>query len=289
MGTRLIVQNPKAQLLAELQAADLLLGCRGIPSDATIHRTRLHIKKARAALRLLSPSLRAKRYRKVQLALRNAGKTLRRARDSAVADETLARIARRTLHMKPAIQALEQSWRRHEDAGRAPLTPRDCRRVRIELGQAAALVRGLSLRWRDEELLPAVARTYRKAYHAYRRAARTQSKRAWHKCRKQTKYLYYQLAFTDASRKLRGTLQQTRVLESTLGKQRDLALLASDIRHRTVEASAGAAGVLEYLRNARERLQSRVDHHAVALFRTKPSAFAQQLQEHGGPIRSQMK
>jgi hypothetical protein len=242
----------------------------------------LHVKKARAVLRLLSRSVRSRQYRKVRLGLRRTNKTLRRSRDSTVARETLASITHRTLYMKPAIQVLEQSWQRHENPGHVPLTIRDCRRARNELRQLATLIReGFSRTSREGELLAAVDRTYRKAYHAYRRAARMQSKQAWHECRKQTKCLYYQLVFTHASRRLPGVLQQAHLLESTLGKQRDLALLASDIRRRTVEANAGAAGVLAYLREARRRLQHRIDQQAAALFCTKPSVFAQRMQRQG--------
>ncbi len=279
LGARLIVPNPKAQLLSELLAADLLLGGPGIPTGNAIHQARVHIKKARAVLQLLSASVPSRRYRKVKLPLQLANEILRRARDSTVVRETLASIASRALYINPAIQSLEQSWRRHQDPGHAPLSPRDCRRVRVELRRAAKLIdEGFAHQNRDDELRSAVARTYRKAYRAFRHAARTQSRQEWHKCRKMTKCLYYQLAFTDASRSLPGIVQQAHVLESTLGRQRDLALLARYIRRRTVDASAGAPGVLVYLRKAGERLQRRIDRDAVALFSVHPSAFAKRLQ-----------
>jgi CHAD domain len=217
------------------------LGRRGIPGDDAIHHARLHIKKARAALRLLPRWSRKKPCRKAKLALRSVSKTLRRSRDSAVAREALATVARRAPHLKSAIQTLEQSWRRHEGAGHALSTAHDCRRARMELGRAAILVHeGASTQWRAEELLLALGRTYRRAYRAYHCAARTQSERAWHECRKQTKCLCYQLVFTGASRRLHGMLRQAQLLESTLGKLRDLALLARQIRRRTVETDAGA-------------------------------------------------
>jgi len=274
----MIVRNPKFQLLRELQAANRLLGCQATPTDAAIHRTRLHIKKARAVLRLLTQSQGTTRYKKVQHALQGANRILRRSRDYTVARDTLAALARRTMHMKPAVQAIEQSWRRHGDPLYAPLTPRDCRQARIELGRAAKFVRGgFSKQYRAEELFVALTRTYRDAHKAYRHAARTHSKRMWHECRKQSKCLYYQLVITEVSRGLPGTLRQAHLLESTLGRQRDLALLAREIRRRTVDTSAGASGVLLYLCNRCKRLQRRVDRYAATLYRTKPSAFAKRM------------
>ena len=276
------MRNPKAQLITELQAADLLLGCQGTPTDAAIHRTRLHIKKARALLRLLIQSGRAKRYRTVQIALRGANKALRRSRDSRVVRETLATLARRTPYLKPAILALDQSWRRHEDLAHRPLTSGESRQARVEIGRAVQLVReGFAKPCGEEELLSALTRTYRKAHRAYRHATRTQSRQEWHECRKQTKCLYYQLLVTDLWHRRATILREAHLLESTLGKQRDLTLLAREIRLRAAYASAGTAGILLYIGNRRSRLQRRVDHYARRLFRLKPSAFKRQLQPNG--------
>jgi hypothetical protein len=230
-------------------------------------------------LRLLPASARAKRYRKVKLALRRANGILRDVRDSAVARETLGSIARRLPTMRPAILALEQLWLLRGDP-RSMLSARDCRRAHNDLKEAARLIRkGFARQWRDHKLLLEVTNTYRKASRFYRRAARTHSKHAWHECRKQTKCLYYQLNFMGLPKSRGAILQQVRLLESTLGRQRDIALLAKQIRRLNIDSVAGASDVLLYLHKRHRALQRLVNRYAAALFRSDPSAFARRVHQ----------
>jgi CHAD domain-containing protein len=282
------VRKVTTQALSELRAANQLLSCQGKPSDEAIHRARLHIKKTRAVLRLLPASARAKWYRDIKLALRRANKILRTSRDGTVARETLESIARRVPAWHTAIRAVKQSWEQHEIARHPPPKLDDYRLARADLERAALLIRQESSRqWPQKKLLSAVTRSYRKAYHCYRHAVRTDSTRAWHECRKSTKCLYYQMLFMGLSRSCRETLQQSHLLESTLGKQRDLALLAKAIGHLGAGSTADGSEILLHLHQRRRHLRRHVSDYAASLFRNKPSKFARQLLGPGdasGPI-----
>lgn len=274
------MRNLHKRLLTELLGARLLLARSRSPSDTAIHGARQHVKRARAILRLLSSAIGLKTYRQVNLALRDVNRVLRQARDRAVIMQTLESIGVREPQMKPASLRIRAFWRRHRDDGRAPAVPSIDRRAALAgLTRATAAVHKCPLAPKlERSALTAIRSSYRKAQKAYRHASRTGSQADWHECRKQTKYLYYQLQFTKVrSLKRPRAIYEARVLGSVLGKERDLALLAAELERTGVDRSAAGGAMLLRVDHRRARLQRRCAAHGARLFRDKASAFARGL------------
>ena len=283
------MRAPQQSLLTEMHAAQALLARTRGPSDAAIHLARQHVKRARAILRLVStagPAL----YRQVNRVLRDANRALREARDRAVVSETLRSLGVRKPYLQPAISDIESYWRLHRGDGHGLAVPAQDRHAALDaLALAAAAVRNSRRLARsfEQDIPAAIQMSYRKARQAYRRAARKSSDAAWHECRKQTKYLHYQLQIADEQQwQHPGALDQSDRLQSMLGKQRDLALLTAELQRTGADRGAAGKAVLLCIKRRRARLARKCDDCGRELFLHKAAAFAQRLRNKAMAERS---
>src|SRR5262249_35021810 len=77
----------------QVRAALRSLDDPGLRSDETVHDTRMHLKRARAGLRLLREAMGKKRYRHENALVRDIGRPLTDLRDARVLLDTLKDIA----------------------------------------------------------------------------------------------------------------------------------------------------------------------------------------------------
>src|SRR5262245_24102563 len=90
--------QPGAVTAALRDSVSAALGCIGGKSeisDGDAHEARKQLKRARAALRLLKPSLADVIYRRENLALRNAGRVISPLRDAKAQLDILAALRKR--------------------------------------------------------------------------------------------------------------------------------------------------------------------------------------------------
>lgn len=163
-----------------------------MPNEAAIHAARKHIKKARAALRLLGdehhPSLAA-----CEGALRAAGHALAPSRDAAVLLRTIDALsrARPPKATASALQALRQGWQ-------TPGTPQpgaaDLQAARVALQESGASLIGYSSADCDFDVLArGFAAAYRAGRRALKRALRNPDAERLHALRRQLKHHLYHL------------------------------------------------------------------------------------------------
>jgi len=248
-------------LLAQVAGAQRQLGQRSLLSDANVHAARRHVKRARALLRLLRATLGRKSYRRFDHELRDANRELCAGRDRAVVFDTLRATGTLRPHLRAAVSTVHSLLQRHLPV-ESSLTPAAAsspgHAARTHLLRFSAEFRRSTAPESDAGSISAgVAARYRKGRRLFRRARRTDDLTDWHACRRQTKYLYYQLQWLRPTSSARqAVLRLARGLEETIGKEHDLALLQQALRDYCATSTAAAA-IDAYLRQRRRELRSK--------------------------------
>jgi CHAD domain-containing protein len=254
------VQQCREIFVRQLQGAVEELGAR----KPNIHGARKQLKRARATLRLLRPTIGEELYRRENIAARDAARPLSKARDEEVLSQALAGLVerfgpiasglqlRRSARQLPAKQlaAIKRALERSVTRARAWDLDQDAGWDAIEQGLHA---------------------TYRRARRALRRARKDRATEDLHEWRKQTKYLWHQLQlFTPLAPGPIGELaDEYHQLADYLGDEHDLAVL----RER-------ASGKLtELVERRREELQDKAFALGERLYADQARKFVHDLQK----------
>lgn len=253
--------------------------------NSPVHRTRKHLKKARAALRLLRGVVAREDFERARARLRSVAHLLSEIRDAEVRFHTVQQLGHLlqieddgVLHDAEAFLGLEldsflaafSDWK--EEAGRG-LT-----KVRREMNG-----------WGVDALsCKQVRRTVEKAYRRGRRSLRAANEKptaeGFHTFRKRAKELMYQLRILAPLHPL--LLQQQvsylEVLTEHLGNAHDLAFLEQRlIKHSKKGEDDRAAEALSELIGLREKeLQRTAAALGERFYAEKPKAFARRISEY---------
>lgn len=256
-------------------------------TDASIHRARTSLKKARAALRLLRGALGHARYRVTNRLLRDAGRPLSELRDATVMIEQLAELGKsaRLRKDRAALERVRRELARRESDVRGRV-----------LGRARTLERQLEglrrmheriLKWRHgtdrwRTLREGLEHTYAQGREAHEAAREQPTVERLHEWRKQVKYLRYQVVLLeqllpDRRRSLSAPLHR---LSDLLGDDHDLAVLRARIvgtarrgSRRARPSETARAAVVEVLDRRRQRLQRQALKLGESLYRATPGQF----------------
>ncbi len=266
-----------ARRIACAQITDALRALERRPlSDGDVHSARKSLKKARAMLRLLRPSIGDRAYRRENTLLRDAARPLSAVRDAKVLLQRLERL-QRCLRARggpsPPVE-LQRILRRE----RIDLRRKLSRDSKPFAGQLEVLRegRGRARRWRvgrkGWSLLGAgLARVYTQARRARSRAEADQTAETLHEWRKQTKYLWHLLQVLEPLGAPVGRLAQTaHGIADALGEDHDLWVL----RARIATGVAARAG--------RRRLLSLIERRSTQL-RARAFALGRRLYADSGP------
>ncbi|HEX3693680.1 MAG TPA: CHAD domain-containing protein [Solirubrobacteraceae bacterium] len=246
-----------------------------------VHETRKAIKRMRALARLLRCQIGEGEFRRVDAALRDAGRELAGARDAAVRAATLRQLRERhpeVLAIAP-IDALAVQLER-EGAGSAdgsgnpePVVLRDVDRMRGELllwqqvdYDTDALTRGLRLLYRSG----------RRRYRNVKRSHGCDPQRM-HDWRKRVKGLYYALDMLGGKQAhaMAAITRRAERLGDVLGDEHDLWMLAEYVSSERAPAEETArALLLELIERRREQLRMKALRLGSRLYSRKPARFA---------------
>ena len=272
--------EPKAArklLLRQLRKARACLRAR--PGDEQIHSARKHIKKARALLRMLEPSLGRRTWRRGEAALRAAARPLSAVRDAKIMTDTFEQLLKsRARVLLKGRRRLAASLARHHRETRAAV-------VR-EPGGLAAACRSLrrATRTLDAPLnggRRALLRSPGKLYRAGRRQLlRNQCEpavdtlHAWRKC---SKYLYHQLEVlaTHCPPETSRLARAFHALSDDLGEDHDLALLRAHValHPESLPDPEEREDLVRLIEEARLERQQRVFRSAAQLYARRPRDF----------------
>jgi len=276
--------TPKAArrlLLQHVKRARQCLAAR--PGDEQIHRARKRIKKARALLRLLEPSMGRRTFARTEGALRAAAKPLSSVRDSKILTETFDRLmkSRAKVRLK-GREHLHQALARHHRQVRAAVSrdPHGVTAARRALDRARKSCDG-ALHGGRGALLKSPGRLYRagrRALAASRREAAVDTLHAWRKC---AKYLSHQLEALGphCPAQTRLLARELHSLSDELGEDHDLAMLRAHLAGHP-EALADAeerADLVRLIEEARLERQERVLRNGARLYARPPKLFRSEL------------
>jgi CHAD domain-containing protein len=251
-------------LLAQLVLVRRLLNSPPVPADSSIHEARKGLKRARAALRLLRPSIGERQYRVANTALRNAAVPLSAVRDGKILLEILRAL---TQHAAPASRvpaiAVHRLLLRERRRARAAMLRND-----IGLALSARTVTGVSqavkrcpwVNGEPQAAGDAVKHNYRKLCLAFATAKGRPSDGNLHEWRKQTKYTLHelQLLFVKKSKYIVKLIHRLHRLAERLGDDHDLAVLRHKVRQNrgTLGPSATFRPLIDSIEHRRAALQS---------------------------------
>ena len=248
------------------RAVDELEGRRSDDIGTAVHEARKHLKKSRAAIRLVRDDLGANVRRDENAALRDAQARLSGARDAEVLLETLAQLqgSSNGRLSAPAAAALRGALRKRRDAAR--------RQAHDERAEAiadleAARVRVASWPLSEEDFTTAakgLRRIYRDGRRAQRAATATVAPEAWHEWRKRVKDLWYaaRILRSAAPVELGAIVDEADALGQLLGDHNDLAVLRAAVDDH---ADATTDHQAEQLRAAIDEAASGLRRSAIPL------------------------
>jgi CHAD domain-containing protein len=251
------------------------------PSDASIHKARKAIKKARALWLLLRRTLPKAVYRDASACLREAGRPLGAARDAKILIVAVDRLAAqahgtatvgslRTLR----VTLLEHGTQVKRAIRRAPagitLSRHALSSARQQIQSCVIGKHGWSA------LGKGLCRVYRRGRRAYRTARLERRPEQLHEWRKQAKYLHHQLTVLKPlwKRPIGKLSDEAGELADKLGDDHDLVILCARVRASDLRFHAGARRkVVTLIRHERDRLQDAAFRLGARIYEEKPSDF----------------
>lgn len=266
------------QIDGAIKASRVARNGKGSP----VHRTRKHLKKARAALRLLAVDVKGERFQRENRRLRAVGRLISDVRDAEVRLETVKQL--RSEPNEPCghsgaeteeLLAFELDSFIAAFAGWQEEAARNLERAREGIG-----------RWELPDLTSAkVCCAVRKSYctgrHALKRVEKKETAKRFHTLRKRAKELRHQLRLLrPLQRALFGEMvRDLKALSDTLGHAHDLSFVAQRLR-----SIAGATGrkrqnrALPALLKTREKDLWRTSSAlAERFYALKPKEFSAQI------------
>jgi hypothetical protein len=252
------------------QARDVL-DCRSGLQDELVHRARKDLKRARAALHLLRPSLSRQSYEMQKTAIRSAAAALGGVRDCRVICAALDRIEPACALSLPSpahrlrLQLIETSQR-----ARDRLSGKVMQDLRETLARALEAIAAEPVRFLSRAVVAReLAKRYRKGRIARDSIGARQSAGRFHEWRKQTQCLRYQLSILKRSPRLRRRLRRVAEL---LGEDHDLWMLSRTIR-RLSQHTHAYTEMLSHIRRRRSELQRAAARAGRMAYRRAPSEF----------------
>lgn len=250
-------------LRKEIRRADKALHRPGA-GDEDIHDARQHIKKGRAALRLLRCALSKSQFEAEDALLRRAAQPLGTLRDDRILLQSLKDIV---VHYRGATplsgtRTLRSRLTRDLTLDRAKFLDGDggLRKARRALHEARRCARRLPKVPRATELFRALRHAYGRGRAAFKQSRNSPDAEHLHALRKQAKYLAHQLRVLPPARgaTISRSASAFHKLSDDLGDHHDLTILGDRIAHCAQVFPDGESQI---------RLLALIDQHRVALER----------------------
>lgn len=268
--------------LAHIDAAVARIGRGSSMTDLDVHEARKSIKRARAILKLLRPSLTARTYALSKDELRDAGRALAAVRDARVIADRFDEVLQRTdlrrfsvSHLAARLHAEAALSRRARSGGALDpevaltgLTAARKRLVRVSLPARNWAPLGTGFR-----------SIYRSGRQAVPGRTQLESAEVMHEFRKQVKSYWHALeAFAPLRPTQIGrTIRSAKRLADMLGEDHDLALLADRLRTLPVSPDEPVQTLLDAIELRQRRLRRKALEIGAALYEKPPAVMTAQL------------
>jgi CHAD domain-containing protein len=259
-------------------------------TDKEVHSARKNLKRARAMLRLLRPSIGKRAYHRENGSLRDCARGLSMLRDGrALLDTaTLLRARVRSADERSAVRRLAALLEHDHMLARRALT-----RDRTAIDAMRETLRSSYRRtahWRPRPGTDRPGRGVRRVYSrgcaAQKRAQAHRTAANLHELRKQTKYLYHQLEALEPLQPGRITrlAERMRQLADLLGDEHNLNVLRARVAHSPLERR-DRIRLRRIIDHARAKLDRAALARAHRMYRQPPAVFAALLDRRAPPVR----
>ncbi|ASK36275.1 CHAD domain-containing protein [Alloalcanivorax mobilis] len=247
-------------------------------SPGQVHDTRVASKKLRALWRLMATLGHDKNAARRDKALKRAAAALSPSRDAQVAGDTLERLAAASHRQfeQQALRQIAQQLRENGPASTMPDKPADLEGV-FETG--LTLWSELNVDATGAEVGEALARQYALGRRLLEQARERDDEQSWHRFRKGTKFLLYQLEALDEPELDTLPLRGLRKLGKRLGDMHDLHMVNGLLRRHARQAEEREPFVIarQVVSRHEARLREDVEQRARRLFALKPKIFLRHL------------
>lgn len=257
-------------------AVDVLSLSPHADPDDVIHDVRKRCKRVRALLRLVRNDIGEDVYRRENVALRDASRSLSPVRDAAVMVQVHDDVVRAGALSSPDVRSALRE--RHEDLRHQLLQGDALPRVRQSLAAVVARSETWPVTSVEWDLLGAgIKRVYRRGRKAMAAAYEDPSTERFHQWRNRVKYLRHQLRFLEElwPDVLRGNARSAGALSDVLGDEHDLAVLERAVV--AVARNGEAETLASFVASHRELLRVRARPIGLRLYAEKPSRFVARL------------
>lgn len=278
MTSHALPSDPAAVLRSSLRA-ELVAAARSLDRRRRdVHGARKHIKRARALARLLRDVIGEAAYRRLNMDLRNVGRSLARMRDAEIVLLTLRAVAKED----PALRAGLAQWRR------ALQLQRDARRRAID-GRVSLIRRRIERigtrpisdqcsGW--EPIARALRRTYKRGRHALETARDEPTAEHLHEWRKRVQHYRHQREALGAlaPQRKRTLARKLHELSELLGADHDLFVLSERAARsgRHLDSRTQAA-LQKAIARQRRKLQREAFALGARLYAEKPHKVVRPL------------
>lgn len=260
---------------ARAAALEALGARRALEEPADVHEARKHLKRGRAFLRLCEVGGQRRAAGELRRELRDAGRELAEIRDREAVLEALGE-PDGTERIPPSVLASLRAAATRDPQGEAATLARVAGELVRTEGRAAAL----EGRTGPGDWGAALAKAYRRARKAWRRARSNPSADALHELRRRTKDLRYQMEWLTPvwPAVLEGWTGELHALTDDLGRIQDIRVL------RVSGHGLGDPGdrrrlawALQGLRRERRRTLRSAFRRSQRLFAEAPRAFRKRM------------
>ncbi len=201
--------------------------------DSPVHETRKHLKKARAAVRMISDEVLHAHFRREHRCLRNVARLISEIRDAEVRLQTVRELRELSPRSKNRnFRETEELLAFELDSFFAAFSD-----WQIEAKTKLTRVRDRIARWPIEDLTckamrQAAQRSYKRGRQALRRALKKPTTKNFHAFRKEAKQLWYQLRILRPLHPpiLKELGDELKMIGQHLGHAHDLAFLAERLK-----------------------------------------------------------
>ena len=244
----------------------------------TVHETRKHLKKLRAALELVAPEAGRQRYAREDKCVRQIGKIVSHLRDAHVRLQTLMELResdeQRFAHLENLLSIERESFSAAFAGWQKQAVPK------LEsLNNRLAQWPLDDLTWKS--VCAAVTKSYRRGRTALDRALKKPSAECMHAWRKEVKQLWYQLRLLQPLNRvvLEKIAADAKTLGQLLGYDHDYAFLLErfDDKQPEPELKKERADLGNLIRKRGRRLRRNATELGRRFYAEPPKAFAKRI------------
>jgi CHAD domain-containing protein len=273
------------------RAVDELTGAVKDDPVTAVHEARKALKKARSLLRLGRGTIEPEERRRLNAALRDAGRALSSARDAEVMIQAVDDLAERFAGQVPrnTFDAIRQHLQAERDPARQRLLAGLTDQVAGELRWVSLGVDDWRIRrggWKALE--PGLLRGYAGGRDLLATARQKPSVENLHEWRKRAKDLWYHLRMLKPLSPgiVGGQADEAHKLADLLGDDHDLAVLREELESRAGGLAVDVDAVIGLIDHRREQLQAQALLAGERLYAEPTKAFARRLHRYWRASRS---